>query len=617
MVSFEEFHLSILVLAFCTLPVFAGSLKFLRLSETNLIVLLGCVLWVFGLIELLALPITNWWYPLNIGTNSQWLGCILLGLLFLVVMVFWALSSLFYEHGSRRFWLKIAGLHEGFLLLLIPRACHDEYKWHIRWRFELWGRKILRHWQRFSAPKFFRGNRWLWVICAGGLAAILALFVLSGGEWFKLPTADQLAKMRESSGSWTLLTALVSAPIAFVIWCFRDTNTLWQIENQRKDINLKDFQKLAEWASGLHIAEDISTFTQEHIGGTLIDTKKSTETTAPAANQVFRTPSRSEGAASLQIAAVVQLQAFLHGEFGHQFERPAFTLLTSIWMALMKKHVDALDAHYDTLIASLSKVPLSAQSGQIAFDQWRINLQREAQGEPLAKAITQALMADHGSTLRTHKELLPNLLLAGMSCDSLDEKGLELDGLNLQSILWSGAALSRAQLQSADLRWAKLEGSNFLEAQLQCINLSLAKVQGANLCKAQLQGGSMGFTDFFGADFSHAQVQGAIFHRASLNCTKLNNLLWDEATNFEHATTDFGTQVAIFSDPVLDCVLGNPPLPLLTHAARLKLREQNKLELPLMRYTEFLPQWNAVDKPAQDKAKKIVGTKLTYAEDVA
>lgn len=55
---------------------------------------------------------------------------------------------------------------------------------------------------------------------------------------------------------WTLITPFLGTPTAYVIWFFRDKNNRMQIENQRKDINLKEFQKLSEWVSGQHLPEN-------------------------------------------------------------------------------------------------------------------------------------------------------------------------------------------------------------------------------------------------------------------------------------------------------------------------------------------------------------------------
>ncbi|MDO4643170.1 MAG: hypothetical protein Q4A74_04955 [Cardiobacteriaceae bacterium] len=61
--------------------------------------------------------------------------------------------------------------------------------------------------------------------------------------------------MLKNNGVWTFITLLTSAPVAFMVWHFRDENTRQQIEHQRKDVNLKEFQKIAEWVSGLHFQE--------------------------------------------------------------------------------------------------------------------------------------------------------------------------------------------------------------------------------------------------------------------------------------------------------------------------------------------------------------------------
>ena len=84
------------------------------------------------------------------------------------------------------------------------------------------------------------------VLCAGAMSIII--FVLA-----------YLAAIRNSDsnsvGYWNFIILIVSAPVAFVIWHFRDENNRQQIENQRKDINLKEFQKLSEWVSGVHLPE--------------------------------------------------------------------------------------------------------------------------------------------------------------------------------------------------------------------------------------------------------------------------------------------------------------------------------------------------------------------------
>ena len=84
------------------------------------------------------------------------------------------------------------------------------------------------------------------VLCAGAMSVII--FVLAYLVAIKNSNSN-------SVGYWNFIILIVSAPVAFVIWHFRDENNRQQIENQRKDINLKEFQKLSEWVSGAHLPE--------------------------------------------------------------------------------------------------------------------------------------------------------------------------------------------------------------------------------------------------------------------------------------------------------------------------------------------------------------------------
>lgn len=84
------------------------------------------------------------------------------------------------------------------------------------------------------------------VLCAGAMSVII--FVLAYLAAIKNSDSN-------SVGYWNFIVLIVSAPVAFVIWHFRDENNRQQIENQRKDINLKEFQKLSEWVSGAHLPE--------------------------------------------------------------------------------------------------------------------------------------------------------------------------------------------------------------------------------------------------------------------------------------------------------------------------------------------------------------------------
>jgi hypothetical protein len=375
-----------------------------------------------------------------------------------------------------------------------------------------------------------------------------------------------------NTGAWNLFTILAGAPIAFAIWYFRDKNNLWQIENARKDINLKDFQKLAEWASGMHLVEDKVTNSDKTSSAESTETTQSRESSQPPPNALLGSPSRRDGSASLQIAAVVQLQAFLNGEFGKQFQKPAFTLLSSIWLALVRPHCDAWQ-----------KIKGDSDAYKAWRDKWE-----EISNTPLAQAITRTLLDHHGQALRQHRESLPGLLLAGMNSRLPNLDPLELDGFNLQGIQLQGANLNNAQLQGADLRWAQLQGADLTEAQLQGADLHIAQLQGAYLTEAQLQGTTLLL--------------------AQLQSTNIFNPQFDHHTSWSLATTDATTLVEIRATFL------EKKLPLLTHALRLKLRDRG-LELPEWRYTEFATVWTDATPAQKDAALAQAGTQTYFEHD--
>ncbi|MDO5357074.1 MAG: hypothetical protein Q4E77_06215, partial [Conchiformibius sp.] len=89
-----------------------------------------------------------------------------------------------------------------------------------------------------AGANFFRLPRSVQVCCAFALSLLLL-----EGLMLLLPVLQSHwhldKKFWETGAFWTSAMLLVSAPVAFVVWRFRD-------ENQSKDINLKEFQKISE-----------------------------------------------------------------------------------------------------------------------------------------------------------------------------------------------------------------------------------------------------------------------------------------------------------------------------------------------------------------------------------
>lgn len=105
------------------------------------------------------------------------------------------------------------------------------------------------------------------------------------------------------------MVLLLGLPVAYLLWYWRDRNVRDQIEEQRrqvenarKDINLKEFQEI-----------------KLHVVG------------------VFDDSVPIEAQEQLQITALYQLRPFLRGDYGEDFKRPAFELLLTGHAQAMEK----------------------------------------------------------------------------------------------------------------------------------------------------------------------------------------------------------------------------------------------------------------------------------------
>lgn len=439
-----------------------------------------------------------------------------------------------------------------------------QYDWHGNWRWHLLSIRGRRWRKQARSMISLVKLRWLWMILVS-MFALLVLNYLTDGLITHLQKTNSLFNWNKLSEKPQDILLLLSPPIAYTVWLFRDQNNLTQLENQRKDINLKDFQKLAEWAAGLHLPEDKTTETtkssktikpeQTSEASAVTETTNSRESSSAPPHPRLPTPSRRDGAAALQIAAVYQLEAYLRGDFGKHFQRPAFQLLKSIWLALMQPHVTKLNT-----LTSLQ----DGSNTKIIVDNW-CNEAKASIEHSLGEALTWALAANYGQTLRDHAVDLPNMMLTGLNTrlpalqqpDVALHQAIDLEGLNLRGIQLQGADLWLAQMQGADLFKAHLEGANLalarlqgtklISARLQGADLNGAQMQGADLSSAQLQGASLLVANLKAANLANAQLQGASLNAALLQGALLLNVAISDKTDFQGAECDGNTRVAVAS----------------------------------------------------------------------
>ena len=352
------------------------------------------------------------------------------------------------------------------------------------------------------------------VMLIAGVISIELLYLLIQyfPKWISLTD-----KVQESAGYWNFLIVLISAPVALVVWHFRDENNRQQIENQRKDINLKEFQKLSEWVSGAHLPEiktvnkttnkrnlksndelaRLLTLPIEYTTEETEEYSKKPETTD------FDTFSKWDGAVALQISAIYNLLPFFRGDYGESFRRPAFNLLKSAWQAMQQDSLKKLE-----------KKNLSDEARKDIIDE----LQQKARS-PMGVALTHVLLSlnqeNKQLSLRDFPEMLSNICLAGMNfhlnvvSEIARDKGLS--NLDLRGADFRGIVLIGAKLQGCRLTGAKLDGANLWAATLQNIHLVGTDLQNAVLIDANLQN----------ADLSYANLQYANLKNADLSSANL------------------------------------------------------------------------------------------------
>ena len=392
-------------------------------------------------------------------------------------------------------------------------------------------KNLLKKWQEQNKKSFKKSLFELWgkqsnsakVLYAAILSAIIFLLIYC-------PAIKNHGD--KSAGYWNFIILIVSSPVAFVIWHFRDENNRQQVENQRKDINLKEFQKLSEWVSGAHLPEikivekniTKSSFTTDDESATS-PKKQITEQTEERSKEYGQKPDTThsntfgkwDGAAALQISAIYNLLPFFRGDYGESFRLPAFNLLKSACQAIQQD--------------SLNKLETTNYLGRRARKHIIEKLQHNA-NSPMAIALAYVLLSfdrkNEQLNLNYSPEMRSNLCLAGANLYFL------MKTKKLKSL--SGIDLSEIDLRGANLNSTNLSGSKLCSTNLSGANLFKANLSGVNLTEANLSNAHLSQADLSDTILSNADLRGCFF---------LPNRLWKNETiaGAKITITDFYQQI--------------------------------------------------------------------------
>lgn len=366
-----------------------------------------------------------------------------------------------------------------------------------------------------------------WLIEAGYMGEVFAFIVgKKNGIGENPPSPDW-----DTVG--TQLFLLRTSPILFILWYWRDHNVRMNLENERKDTNLKDFQETQMRAAGA-------------IGGNFKPERKLT----------------------LQIAALHHLRAFLRGDHGESFRRPAYELFRA------QLETSARDMGHDKItnwlnrlrriqrrrVNQLKQITLKMIAGSVV--ELRKRIDKESPG-PLQRAERQILVEDCLSIFRSDFSLtsfqipgvefpehtmLAKLQLENVNMRACKLKKAHLEGANLWLAHLEDINLVEAYLEGAELIGTHLEGASLKESHLEGAILDGAYCEGASLISAHLKGASLAFSHFEGANFNGAHLEGANLWEANLRGADLRNLQVDETTNFIGAVYNDKTQFGVWDN---------------------------------------------------------------------
>lgn len=321
-----------------------------------------------------------------------------------------------------------------------------------------------------------------WSLLATVLATVATVALINwgtGSDLFRqffypkqcVPSSPKTCDPLEWKELFQATILVLGLPVAFMLWHWRDRNVRDQIDAQRKDINLQEFQEVQLRAVGI------------------------------AGNE---TPNESKHI--LQVAALHQLRGFLKGDFGPAFKRPAFETYSALLSRSNALEWDAGDDDESYLPNEIFKAVRA-----IVYEDWKWFFWEDydrKKGWPL-------------SGRSFHHISLPV---------DADLTGLDLSRVNfyeshLNNVTFDEATCWEANFSKCSMRCSSLVMASFEEGKFDGADLAGAKAQGSDMSGTSLKG-----TKFHGASFARA----SFFKANGSDCEFVNVGLEESNFNDSH-----------------------------------------------------------------------------------
>lgn len=491
--------------------------------------------------------IWEWLYTLIV-----WALLILVGVVGALVWILWRLVLPFQLRWRvRSYYFRLKRLVHNWTIdnrFIRPVYLKANVAWHasISWQLRFYWRRVGSLFRR--GTRSHTVGRAIWLKVTFVLWTAVLFLVIKNHSYFSEFTTvldgTKLFKgvVPQVRFDGTFFLTLLGLPLLFLLWAYRDTNSLLTIENQRKDTNLKEFQQLQMWACG--VVKDI-----------------------PEGNE------GENSRATLRIGAVHQLSRFLNGEHGESFVRPTFEMLKALlgpdreFVKRFREEMGSLEKR-ESEFKDLRRGEAISLATQEAIDSvghppWTIHVHRTlvgANGSRLRLAgfdwrdmslahielrnVFLPKVQLHGTEMRGMYLFWSQLQKADFSFAEMQGARVvncDLQGVDFMNANLTGASFVNARLQGASMSDCSIEGATFRNGTLVAVNLSDANAKYSRLYRADLRGATLSGVDFSGANLRLAWLNGADVSRSKLEGADLRGVRWDSSTNFKEATFDDST----------------------------------------------------------------------------